>query len=278
MLAALVKQPEPDPDDPEGHPGYDPARGGRAAATRSRGGSTSATAWWRLGYLTTDEAAGWRIPHTVRDLAASVPQYGLDRPTGLVVNHVLSELRQTEPFRGKPRDYIRNGGFRIVTTVDKRAQDAAEASADIRRPTAPAAVQGQPRQLAGRAGRGRAGHGSGAGLLRRQRRHRRRLRGMVLRRGRRGAWLRSAPARLVVQGLRPGRGAAAGDLAAVEMGLAGRPRSSPPAAGRKGSQGGTGPQRLDGAVPADLHALAGDRRVAERAVLRADRAARAGRT
>src|SRR5204863_314793 len=65
-------------------------------------------------------------------------------PTGLVVSHVLSELRQLDPFKGKPNDYIDNGGFRIVTTIDKRAQDAAEAAADIRRPTAPEVVRGQP--------------------------------------------------------------------------------------------------------------------------------------
>src|SRR5206468_10472060 len=72
------------------------------------------------------------------------PTDGMDRPTGLAVNHVLSELRQNAPFKGQASDYIRNGGFRIVTTVDKRAQDLAEAAADIRRPTAPAAVRGQP--------------------------------------------------------------------------------------------------------------------------------------
>ena len=144
LLACLVKQPEPDPDDPDAFPGYDPARGGRAAANSITRWEYVREGMVALGYLSQDEATDLEFPHTVRDLAASVPQNGLDRPTGLVVNHVLSELRQREPFRGMPRDYIRNGGFRIVTTVDKRAQDAAEASADIRRPTAPAAVQGQP--------------------------------------------------------------------------------------------------------------------------------------
>ena len=65
-------------------------------------------------------------------------------PTGLVVNHALSELRQNDQFRDKPTDYIQNGGFRIVTTVDKRAQDAAEAAADIRRDTTPAPLRGSP--------------------------------------------------------------------------------------------------------------------------------------
>src|SRR5262249_19047068 len=68
---------------------------------------------------------------------------GLDKPTGLVVDHALSELRQTDAFKGKPKGYIEDGGFQIVTTVDKRVQDIAEASADIRRGTAPAIVRGQ---------------------------------------------------------------------------------------------------------------------------------------
>ncbi len=144
LLAGLVKQPEPDPVDPDAFPGYDPARGGTAAANSITRWEYVREGMVALGYLSTDEATDLAFPHTVRDLAASVPQNGLDRPTGLIVNHVLSELREREPFRGMPRDYIRNGGFRIVTTVDKRAQDAAEVSADIRRPTAPAAVQGQP--------------------------------------------------------------------------------------------------------------------------------------
>jgi len=144
VLASLVKQPEPDPDDPEGIPGYDPARGGTAAANSISRWEYVREGMVLLGFLTSAEADGLEYPHTVRDLDASASQDGLDRPTGLVVNHVLSELRQSDPFKGKARDYIRNGGFRIVTTLDKRAQDVAEASADIRRATAPAAVRGQP--------------------------------------------------------------------------------------------------------------------------------------
>jgi membrane peptidoglycan carboxypeptidase len=144
LLACLVKQPEPDPSNPEAFPGYDPARGGRAAANAVTRWEYVREGMVALGHLSPDEASTLTFPHTVRDPAASVPQNGLDRPTGLIVSHVLSELRQREPFHGMPPDYIRNGGFRIVTTVDKRAQDAAEASADIRRPTAPADVRGQP--------------------------------------------------------------------------------------------------------------------------------------
>jgi membrane peptidoglycan carboxypeptidase len=57
---------------------------------------------------------------------------------------VLSELRLSAPFRDQPPDYLLDGGFRIVTTLDKRLQDAAEAAADIRRNSAPPIVRDQP--------------------------------------------------------------------------------------------------------------------------------------
>jgi len=144
ILASLVKQPEPDPDDPENHPGYDPARGGVAAADSVSRWEYIREGMVLLGFLSRAEADALEYPNTVRALSDIVSQDGLDRPTGLIVNHVLSELRQSAPFKGQAPDYIRNGGFRIVTTVDKRAQDAAEGAADIRRATAPDAVRGQP--------------------------------------------------------------------------------------------------------------------------------------
>jgi membrane peptidoglycan carboxypeptidase len=144
LLASLVKQPEPDPDNPAGSPGYDPARGGVAAANSQDRWEYVRDGMLILGYLTPADAAAIRYPHTVRELPAGGSKSGMDRPTGLVVSHVLSELWHADPFRDVPRDHIRNGGYRIVTTIDARAQDLAEAAADIRRPTAPAAVRGQP--------------------------------------------------------------------------------------------------------------------------------------
>jgi membrane peptidoglycan carboxypeptidase len=145
LLAAMVKQPEADPDDPEGRPGYDPTRGAIAAENaRSRWEYVKA-GMVGLRYLRPDEAAALTFPRNVRRYDERAHQSGLDRPTGLVVDHVLSELRQVDPFQDKAAEYVENGGFRIVTTVDKRAQDAAEAAADIRRNTAPDAVRDQPK-------------------------------------------------------------------------------------------------------------------------------------
>ncbi|WP_426514685.1 transglycosylase domain-containing protein [Dactylosporangium sp. McL0621] len=144
VLVAMVKQPEADPDDPQGSPGYDPSRGAQALEN-----SKSRWAYVRdnmvaLGYLSRAQADALSYPDTVRRPDPGARQTGLDRPTGLVVSQAMAELRRTDEFRDKPEDYLGNGGFRIVTTIDKRVQDVAEAAADIRRPSAPQIVRGQP--------------------------------------------------------------------------------------------------------------------------------------
>ncbi|MGN9777361.1 transglycosylase domain-containing protein [Micromonospora sp. H33] len=145
VLCAMVKQPEANPDDPEGQPGYDPQRGPKARQNSIDRWNYIRDGMVELGYLSADDAADLAYPDTVKPIDRAGDQSGLDRPTGLVVNHVLSELRQSEPFKDKPADYVRNGGYKIISTVDKRVQDAAEAAADIRRDTAPEQVRGQPK-------------------------------------------------------------------------------------------------------------------------------------
>lgn len=144
VLVSMVKQPEPNPDDPEGSPGYDPTRGPVALQNSKdrwnyvRGGLV------KTGAITQAEANSLQYPNTVKPYDPDARQSGLDLPTGLAVSHALSELRQTDAFRDKPKGYLQDGGFRIITTIDKRAQDAAEAAADITRATAPADLRGQP--------------------------------------------------------------------------------------------------------------------------------------
>ncbi|WNM38422.1 transglycosylase domain-containing protein [Micromonospora halotolerans] len=145
VLCAMVKQPEADPADPEGSPGYDPRRNALAKQNSIDRWNYIRDGMVKLGYLTSEQAANLAYPDSVRPIDPTAGRSGLDRPTGLVVHHVLGELRQTEPFRGKPDEVIRDGGYKIVTTIDKRVQDAAEAAADIRRDTAPEAVRGQPK-------------------------------------------------------------------------------------------------------------------------------------
>ncbi|SCL29176.1 Membrane carboxypeptidase (penicillin-binding protein) [Micromonospora rhizosphaerae] len=145
VLCAMVKQPEADPNDPEGSPGYDPRRNAKARQNSIDRWNYIRDGMVKLGYLSAEEAANLAYPDGVKPIDPNAGQSGLDRPTGLVVKHVLSELRQTDAFKDKPADFIRNGGYKIVTSIDKRVQDAAEAAADIRRDTAPEAVRGQPK-------------------------------------------------------------------------------------------------------------------------------------
>jgi len=145
VLIAMIKQPEANPDDPEGAPGYDPTRSPKARQNSIERWNYIREGLVQTGAITQAEADAMVYPEdAVKPYDPSVHQSGLDLPTGLVVSHALSELRQTDQFRNTPADFIPNGGFRIITTIDKRAQDAAEAAADIRRDTAPREVRGQP--------------------------------------------------------------------------------------------------------------------------------------
>jgi hypothetical protein len=67
----------------------------------------------------------------------------LAQPTGLVVEHVLAELRATPPFQGKPKGFIETSGFQIITTISKPAEDAAIRYADLTQPTAPSIDRNQ---------------------------------------------------------------------------------------------------------------------------------------
>ncbi|HEX6869945.1 MAG TPA: transglycosylase domain-containing protein, partial [Micromonosporaceae bacterium] len=155
MIMAMVKQPEPNPEDPVNEPGYDPKRS-KDPTANANALELSKGRWSyvldgmvELGYLTEAERAAQVYP--IDALKVYTPATaGLDRPTGLVVEHVLSELAQSPEFKnkgggpGKDWDFIRNGGFKIVTTINKDAQAAAERAADITNPKAPYKLRGQP--------------------------------------------------------------------------------------------------------------------------------------
>jgi len=153
LLVAMVKQPEPDPDDPDNYPGYDPTRPttdkGKAKALELAQGRWSYVRGQmiKLKYLNESEAAQLTFP--AQDLVPyatfqkTAGQADLAKPTGLVVQHALAELRASQNFKGRPKGYIENGGFQIITTVNKLAEDAAIRAGDITQKAAPAADQGQ---------------------------------------------------------------------------------------------------------------------------------------
>jgi membrane peptidoglycan carboxypeptidase len=129
LLVLMVKQPNPDPADPKGSPGYDPTYSPEAAKAAQLRWDYVHGQMIKLGYLKDSD----KIAFPTTDVKKYDPNVGngLDTPAGLVINHVLSELVNSPgPFQGKTWQSIRDGGYKIYTTLDSRAQAAAEAAAD----------------------------------------------------------------------------------------------------------------------------------------------------
>lgn len=153
MLVANIKQPEPNPDNAIELPGYDPKRT-KSEQQNAKALANSTDRWGyvldglvELGKLTPEDRAALVYP--LESLKPYVPaSAGLDRPTGLVVEHALSELAQSPVFRGKSWDFIRNNGFQIITTVHKGAQDAAVRAADKFVKSSPMYIQSRKYQAA----------------------------------------------------------------------------------------------------------------------------------
>jgi membrane peptidoglycan carboxypeptidase len=132
VLVAMVKQPNPDPDNPKGAPGYDPTLSPEAEANARDRWTYVRGQLVEMGKLTPEAASKLVFPlEQVKKYDPKVGN-GLEKPVGLVVNHVLSELTQSasSPFKGWKWKSIRDGGYKIVTTIDVGAQQAAENAAD----------------------------------------------------------------------------------------------------------------------------------------------------
>jgi membrane peptidoglycan carboxypeptidase len=139
VLAALIKQPEPDGS---GNLGFDPAKS-----------LTNATDRWNYvksqmvkgGYLQNDAAGKLTYPTTwVKPADTSASEFGKDTPTGFVVHQVMSEL--THDTNGKfTVQNLKTGGFKIITTINKAYEDAAIAAADDQ--VAGSVMSTQPKNL-----------------------------------------------------------------------------------------------------------------------------------
>ncbi len=91
------------------------------------------------GYQATREMQMPAVPKVDPNNEKLKQQYGLDKPTGHVVHHVMAELndlQKTDRNLSKIRD-LKNGGLRIVTTIDPAAQTAAEKYANRDSKTSP---------------------------------------------------------------------------------------------------------------------------------------------
>jgi membrane peptidoglycan carboxypeptidase len=134
VLLAMVRQPYPDPMNPDAFPGFDPTTS-KAAADHSwqrwneiRDALAELVRLGRSRTVTETDLPGLTYP----PLRPSGPVTPYDEPVGLAVRHVLSELAHTpgSPFEGWTFDAIRNGGFSITTTIDKRVQKVLFIAAD----------------------------------------------------------------------------------------------------------------------------------------------------
>jgi membrane peptidoglycan carboxypeptidase len=129
LLVLMVKQPNPDPADPEGSPGYDPTYSPTAEKAARLRWDYVHTQMIELKYLKPTD----KIEFPMADVKKYVPNTGngLNTPAGLIVKHVLSELVNSPgPFKGWKWESIRDGGYKIITTLNKDAQAVAEAQAD----------------------------------------------------------------------------------------------------------------------------------------------------
>jgi membrane peptidoglycan carboxypeptidase len=138
VLAGIIKQPEGKKGSP-----YDYLRNPQTALDRFnyvRDGMV------QLGFLKKEEADKLQYPKdTLKPYNPNDPrlaaQYGLDTPTGFVVHHVLDELTQVkDAATGEPLftpEDLKTAGYRIVTTLDKKMEDAALAATTEGTPGAP---------------------------------------------------------------------------------------------------------------------------------------------
>src|SRR5439155_6078786 len=126
VLAGLIKSPEG--DGVNGSP-YDPTRHPDSAKERwdyIRQGMVD------LKFITKEKADSLKYPTNVKPFDPkndpnTGAQWGLDKPTGLIVHHVLDELSHAKDGSGNAVfPDIKDGGYKIITTINPNLQHAAE--------------------------------------------------------------------------------------------------------------------------------------------------------
>ncbi|MEV1286754.1 transglycosylase domain-containing protein [Micromonospora sp. NPDC049679] len=120
VLASVIKQPEPDAN--TGHKGYDPQLNPGDAQERW---TYTMNNMQEKGWIAPEKRAAAKYPAVQKwdPKKNCATNCGLDTPSGNVVNYVRSELE------AKGITNWKEGGYRITTTIDQRAQAAAENAA-----------------------------------------------------------------------------------------------------------------------------------------------------
>ncbi|MEJ3742365.1 transglycosylase domain-containing protein [Actinomycetes bacterium KLBMP 9797] len=134
VLAAVIKQPEPDPS--TGHQGYDPQNNLKDAQDRW---TYTLNNMVEKGWLSQADRAAAKYPTVKKyDPKACTIGCGRDKPVGNVLNYVRDELEAM----GVSEAAWKQGGYRVTTTINDKAQAAAEAAA--RRASKESPLNGRP--------------------------------------------------------------------------------------------------------------------------------------
>ena len=273
--SSMVKQPEPDPDDPEGSPGYDPTRSGRGQAELDRAvGLRPRRAWSPSGYLDPGRGRRAGVPGHGAAYDPSSRQSGLDLPTGLVVQ---PRAERASPDRAVPRQGRRTTS-RTAASGSSPPSTSGRRTPPRRPPTSGATRRPRPcggsrpnwqaALVAVEPGTGRVlayyGGNDGAGAD---------YAGWYFDEDGEARGFGQHPPGSSFKVYDLAEALRQGDLAAYRVGLPGhqgvpRQRPHPRLAAGPVRNAGTAP------VPAELHARGGDGRLAQRPVLRPDREAR----
>jgi len=141
VIAAVIKQPEPDAT--TGHQGYDPAVNEAEAKVRWEyviGGMVE------MGWLPEAERPTEYPEIREVDPNSCIIDCGINTPEGNVINYVRDEMVQMGICTPDTcSQELRQGGYRVVTTIDAKMQDAAEKA--IWRKAKGSAMEGQPENL-----------------------------------------------------------------------------------------------------------------------------------
>ncbi len=136
VLVGMIKDPEG--NNKKGSP-YDPTVNKQQAQDRFN--NYIKPNMLKLRFMTQQQYDAMKYPTTVKpksNAAQLQAQWGLDKPEGLIVHHVMEELSQIKLPNGKLQfadadgdieNGIKNGGLRVFTTIDRQAQaDAVESA------------------------------------------------------------------------------------------------------------------------------------------------------
>ncbi|HET9518493.1 MAG TPA: transglycosylase domain-containing protein [Actinoplanes sp.] len=127
VLAAVIKQPEATPG---GHQGYDPSTNPGPALERW---NYTLSNMVEKGWLAASDRPT-KIPMTIKYKAGSCgANCNNNQPSGKIVKYVIRELEAM----GIPKEKWQQGGLQVTTTIDKKAQDAAEEAVKASDPNSP---------------------------------------------------------------------------------------------------------------------------------------------